>query len=327
MIKIEYGLTTFNVFLQEMAATLGTEVIENTLHIPHSVGEGYLRVVEMPEGQEAMVYNFRLNYDLLLERKKDTQEIYSFCHDEITDVQGFTMQIEGDELQVECKERSAMYVTGMPYGISYFLKKGSEAKGTRVLLSSEWMKKYLHLDKDSDVMTKYIEMKTAGVLFKKVDMESKEILKEIFLAKYAAATPLFYQTRLLKSVEKFFNWLSNEMTTIPDSLDISRADVERIIKVENMLVGNIMKPPPTIAEMSKVVAISESKLKKLFKQVYGLPPYEYYQKQRLDKARLMLLSGGYSIKDVGYAIGYTNMSNFTLAFKKEFNTLPSALLN
>jgi AraC-like DNA-binding protein len=327
MIKIEYGLTTFNGFLEQMASTLGTEVKQNTLQIPERIGTGFLKVVEMPEGQEALVYNLKLNYDLLVERKKDTSEIYSFCHDEITDVQGFTMQIEGDELQVDSNERSAMYVTGMPYGISYFLKKGSEAKGTRVLLSSEWMKKYLHLDKNSDVMTKYIEMKTAGVLFKKVDMESKEILKEIILANTAAATPLFYQTRILKPVEKFFNWLSNEMTAIPDSLDISRADVERIIKVENMLVGDIMKPPPTIAEMSKVVAISESKLKKLFKQVYGLPPYEYYQKQRLDKARLMLLSGGYSIKDVGYAIGYTNMSNFTLAFKKEFNTLPSALLN
>jgi AraC-like DNA-binding protein len=282
MIKIEYGLTTFNGFLEQMASTLGTEVKQNTLQIPERVGTGFIKVVEMPEGQEALVYNFKLNYDLLLERKKNISETYSFCHDEITDVQGFTMQIEGDELQVECKERSAMYVTGMPYGISYFLKKGSEAKGTRVLLSSEWMKKYLNLDKDSDVMAKYIQMKTAGVLFKKVDMESKEILKEIMLANAAAATPLFYQTRILKPVEKFFNWLCNEMTSIPDSLDISRTDVERIIKVENMLVGNIMKPPPTIAEMSKVVAISESKLKKLFKQVYGLPPYEYYQKQRLE---------------------------------------------
>lgn len=327
MIKLEYGLTTFAGFLEQMAFTLGAEIKQNTLHIPERIGTGFIKVVEMPDGQEAMVYNFKLNFDLLLERKKDYKELYSFCHDEITDVQGFTMQIEGDELQVDCNERSAMYVTGMPYSISYFLKKGSEAKGTRVLLSPEWMKKYLHLDKDSDVMSKYIGMKTAGVLFKKVDMESKEILKEIIRAKDTAVTPLFYQTRILKPVEKFFNWLCNEMTAIPDSLDISREDVERIIKVEGMLVGNIMTPPPTIAEMAKVVAISESKLKKLFKQVYGLPPYEYYQKQRLDKARLMLLSGDYSIKDVGYAIGYTNMSNFTLAFKKEFNTLPSALLN
>ncbi len=46
----------------------------------------------------------------------------------------------------------------------------------------------------------------------------------------------------------------------------------------------------------------------------------------MKKARLMLLSGDYSIKDVGYKLGYSNLSNFTLAFKKEFNQLPSIVL-
>jgi AraC-like DNA-binding protein len=46
----------------------------------------------------------------------------------------------------------------------------------------------------------------------------------------------------------------------------------------------------------------------------------------MDKARTMLLTGQYSIKDVGYALGYTNLSNFTLAFKKAFGLLPSDLL-
>jgi len=45
----------------------------------------------------------------------------------------------------------------------------------------------------------------------------------------------------------------------------------------------------------------------------------------MQKARLMLLSGKYSIKDVGYTMGYSNLSNFTLAFKKEFNKLPSEI--
>ena len=74
-----------------------------------------------------------------------------------------------------------------------------------------------------------------------------------------------------------------------------------------------------------MVAMSDSKLKKIFKMVYGLPIYEYFQKHRMQRARLMLLSGSYSIKDVGYTLGYSNLSNFTLAFKKEFNKLPSEI--
>jgi AraC-like DNA-binding protein len=46
----------------------------------------------------------------------------------------------------------------------------------------------------------------------------------------------------------------------------------------------------------------------------------------MQKAKMMLLSGNYSIKDVGYTLGYSNLSNFTLAFKKEFGQLPSEVL-
>jgi AraC-like DNA-binding protein len=87
-----------------------------------------------------------------------------------------------------------------------------------------------------------------------------------------------------------------------------------------------LRLPPTIKELAKEVAMSESKLKKIFKTVFGLPPYEYFQKHRMQKARIMLLSGDHSIKDVGYTLGYSNLSNFTLAFKKEFKMLPSDLL-
>jgi AraC-like DNA-binding protein len=46
----------------------------------------------------------------------------------------------------------------------------------------------------------------------------------------------------------------------------------------------------------------------------------------MQKARLMLLSGNYAVKDIGYTLGYSNLSNFTLAFKKVYGKLPSDVL-
>ena len=39
--------------------------------------------------------------------------------------------------------------------------------------------------------------------------------------------------------------------------------------------------------------------------------------------RKMLLTGNYSVKEVGLYVGYANLSNFATAFKKEFDILPS----
>ena len=43
------------------------------------------------------------------------------------------------------------------------------------------------------------------------------------------------------------------------------------------------------------------------------------------KAKQLIASKKFSIKEVGTQLGFKNLSNFTLAFKKQFNKLPSEL--
>jgi AraC-like DNA-binding protein len=45
----------------------------------------------------------------------------------------------------------------------------------------------------------------------------------------------------------------------------------------------------------------------------------------MQMARDLLLSGDFSVKEVGIQVGYSNLSNFAAAFKKEFHLLPSEI--
>jgi len=101
--------------------------------------------------------------------------------------------------------------------------------------------------------------------------------------------------------------------------------IKSMMHVESILVSNLSAPPPTIPVLARTAMMSETKLKNLFKTVYGLNPYEYYQKNRMLKARQLLRSKKYSVKEAGIALGFKNLSNFTIAYKKEFNSLPSEI--
>ena len=68
--------------------------------------------------------------------------------------------------------------------------------------------------------------------------------------------------------------------------------------------------------------MSPTKLKKLFKNAFGAGMYQYYQRNRMHKAKELLFSGEFSVSEVGDMIGYQNLSNFSNAFKKEFSYLP-----
>jgi len=326
MIEIKYDLTTYHKFLEQVAKSLGVKIIENTVFIPAEIGYGYLKHLELADGADAILSCFRLTQDLIVERKKNNKEFYTFCCDLLSDASDFSLTIESETYRQDRDDLSAMYLTSYLYEVGYFIKKESRVNSVRILLSPEWMKKNLGFDEKREVVQQYLELKTAGVLFKKLDAEARQIMTGLFDSDMPGQTLLYYKSRLLWLLEKFSSWLTPEIMSRPNALDISKNDIEGIRKVEALLTSDFSVPPLTIAKLAKTIAVSESKLKTLFKAVYGSPIYEYFQRHRMEKARVMLLSKDYSIKDVGYALGYANLSNFTLAFKKQFGQLPSDLL-
>lgn len=325
MIALQYELTTYKKFLEDIANFLGLKIVDNAIHFPEQIGNGFMKLIVLPGGVEAILSHFRLNHDFLLERKKDDTEYYTFCCEEIKEVTEFSMTIESDTFEMKDDGRSAMYLTSFLYDVGYSIKSNAIASSVRVFLTPEWVKNYLGFARKEEVLQQYLELKTAGILYKKVDAESALMMNELLKEK-SPQSLLFYHTRILRLLDTFANWLTEEIIRHPTTMNISAKDIERVREIESKLTSDFSAPPPTIPELAKSIAISESKLKTLFKTVYGLPPYEYFQKHRMEKARLMLLSKKYSIKDVGYAVGYANLSNFTLAFKKQFNQLPSDLL-
>ena len=64
--------------------------------------------------------------------------------------------------------------------------------------------------------------------------------------------------------------------------------------------------------------MSESKFQSLFKQMFGMSAYQYHIVAKMEEAKKFLLSNNYSVSDVGFMLGYSNLSHFTDIFKKHF---------
>lgn len=320
MISFSYKLTSYKTFLQELAKNLHVEMKDQILNLPDELGEGFLRAIEFND-TDALLYAFKIKEDLVVKREKDEREFYTLIYDEIPQADNFNLQIGSDALFDNQTRSSAIYLTSFLYDVEYTLNKNVYIRGVRVCLNKEWMQQFLVLPTIEDVLEKYISMKTENIWYKPVDAASKELIQEILNNENESL--LYYHNRIMRMVEIFFDWLRNNSAYPSLKSSINRDDIEAAQKVEGIITDNSVIIPPTIKELSRKVAMSDSKLKKIFKSIYGLPIYEYFQKHRMQKARLMLLSGNYSIKDVGYTLGYSNLSNFTLAFKKEFQKLPS----
>ena len=79
----------------------------------------------------------------------------------------------------------------------------------------------------------------------------------------------------------------------------------------------------SLSELAEEHGISVSFLQKCFKQVYGMPVYQYLKTYRMEKAAAALHATDRSVTTIALDAGYTNAAKFSEAFRKQFGLPPS----
>lgn len=79
---------------------------------------------------------------------------------------------------------------------------------------------------------------------------------------------------------------------------------------------------PNLPELAKSGHMSESKMKKLFKQIFGKSIYNYYQYFRMMEAAHVIRKKNFSVSQAGHHVGFTSLSHFTKKFEEYIGVKP-----
>lgn len=106
---------------------------------------------------------------------------------------------------------------------------------------------------------------------------------------------------------------------ISDSTSFSPIVTEAVRYIDQ----NYTDPHLTVESIASKCSISEVYLRRLFKEVFQIPPKQYLQDLRLRKAKQLLSEGSLSIGQVAEYSGYSSVYHFSRAFHKEVGISPS----
>jgi len=98
------------------------------------------------------------------------------------------------------------------------------------------------------------------------------------------------------------------------------------MQLAKVYILNNLEQPPTIAQIARHVCLSKSSLKRKFRATYDTPVYQFIQYSRIMKAKELLDTQQYSVTQVAYEVGYSNISHFSKAFKKYVGCNPREYL-
>ena len=151
--------------------------------------------------------------------------------------------------------------------------------------------------------------------------QKMRIVADILGAAYAG--PLRKMHLEARALELMGMQLS-EYLDLDASLPVPRlaaSDASRVRDAREILLQD-MENPPSMTQLARMAGINEKKLKYGFKQVFGMPVFEYFRNYRLEMARDLLASGIMSVTEVGVHIGYQSLSHFSEEFRKKFGVTP-----
>lgn len=328
MFSINYSHTNYPALMRSIASQMNAVPANNILFIPEHIATGYYKFFPLSNGLQCLITNCKLNQDLYVFNNHTHEEFYTLRFVELSVSKNLMLKIDEEYVWEGKQEKALVILTSSLFDFAFLGSKGSAIRSINVLISREWLAKYLGLELGDDVLKKYLALKTDSYNFASFDVEYKSLFNMVLedsgtLKKNNSAI----ERNITIMVERFLYQLHQKLNFIKekDKIKIRYDEVKRLMEVESYLVKDFSTLPPSISYLSRVAAMSTTSLKNKFKKLYGNTVYEYFQKSRMQRAKVLLLTHKYSIKEIGSQLGYTNLSNFTIAFKKEFNRLPSQL--
>ncbi len=130
---------------------------------------------------------------------------------------------------------------------------------------------------------------------------------------------LFLKSQVNELLSHFFAFLSSGKVEC-----INDKERDKLFQAKEIIINNISKPP-SLSELSKLIGLNNNKLKRNFKELFGIPVFKFLQEERLNKAYELLRDNNMTIQETAWFVGYESLSSFSNAFQKKFGARPNEI--
>lgn len=115
---------------------------------------------------------------------------------------------------------------------------------------------------------------------------------------------------------------SNDMTDNTQAKPMSKADMEFISKLVDVIHVQMAKDDIDMEHVAAALSLSRKQLRTRVMAITGMTPVAYVLQVRLNYARRMIAADNTSLTEIASKCGFQNLSHFSKVFKQQFGVSP-----
>lgn len=298
--------------ISQLTPAIGAVIEGRFVYIPKEKGGGYITGFSFGSDMRMMIRNYHLHEQLLVER---TNKLLDGQDDIVVQLSGILPSVQGkhssEQPHVMICKHALTAIMEMPSNTVF-------SSVTIAVARSYLMRLFGHLT--HPVVRSILELGDNFVFETGISPEMIRVGSEITISPVPISLENhFYQLKCEELLCYTFALLMEREALPATTTHID--DIKAIYLVKQRLTERLSLAP-NIAVLAAEANMSEPKLRKLFKQTFGKGVFEYYQSLRMEQAAQLLREKKMNVSQVGYAMGFSNLSHFSRVFESHHGVKP-----
>jgi len=313
-------LQTVPNILIRLAHLLGTEIENGRLDIPEQFGKGYCAGFVFNEYIRMFISNYELNEDLMVDNPDVNvigRMIFFKFQNIIPSIE--VLQTVGADVQEmasgeQFKAAPSVLIATSRVNTDDVISIHTNTATINIEVNADYLNGLFKFSEKSPVLQSLLQ-NAQPLLFEQVVYPSlQRIVNEIMTESVNETFKIFFlRIKAEELVCKLLMELEKRDEKRLYALNIH--DIQAIYKIKEKMLEEL-GTPPVIRELAVSANMSPTKLKRLFKQIFGNSIFSYYQEFRMKEAARLLKDEKLSVSEAGYQLGFTNLSHFSRVFNE-----------
>jgi AraC-like DNA-binding protein len=323
-----YDTHDYGRFLSDLAQKTDSNFDGITLTYNPAIASGTLKLIYMPGGLQAILSDYWVNQDFVMQRIPTMPEVFTFRADFVEHMQqGSTIEVDKFVFEPTTSVYSNMLMTSSRFSYKISMKKGIRIKGLALLFDLAWIDRFFPNREKFDWVANTHALRINGINRVPLNFEHRDSIEGLLALN--VNDPLYLisaQARIFELASHYYKEIIRQQD-LHIKRDILAYDVVKIIELDVFFTNSISNKAqmPSVDDMAQAAGMSATKLKTLFKAFYNQSIGEYFNSYRLNAARKLILESDIPIKEISAKFNFNSIQHFTTAFKAEFDITPAAL--
>lgn len=300
-----------------IAQMMGEKPQNGMLVLPKTFGDGFIKFYDLGPLIKLTVSQYELKENFTLKKSgvKGAQNIVTFSF------RNLLLEKKSNAPTVlNSSLLSSVQVSSADIDIEVFTPAKTKGNNILITVHVDLLKDLLN-KKEGDSLLHTIISSNEPYLYEEiVSTEMQHLASRIFEATVQEQlVDFYYKLKAEELIYLFFAELLKREKSA--NYPLNAEDAKMMYLIRDKIIADLSMPP-NIYELTLFSNMSESKMNRLFKQIFGNTVYNYYQSLRMEMAAYFIKEEKLSVSEVGYKMGFSNLSHFTRLFEKHIGLKP-----